>query len=146
MRIFMTTLLALLLFTAKGWAGELAVIEAYAPKSLTPTASSASVYVTINNTGPADRLISVSSPLADMAMIHESKIVDGVATMDMLMAVDVPASGTLKMSPGGLHIMLTGLKMPLKEGEMLVIELQFEKGGIVKIEVPVTDLKGPTAD
>jgi periplasmic copper chaperone A len=146
MRIFITTLLALLALTAKGWAGELTVIEAYAPKSLTSTASSASVYVTISNTGPADRLMSVSSPSGSMAMIHESKIVDGVATMDMLMALDVPAGGTVKMSPGGLHIMLTDLKAPLKEGDQLNLVFKFEKAGAVDVAIPVTGLKGPVAN
>lgn len=143
-RLIVTTL-AFLFLAAKGWAGELAVIEGYAPKSLTPNASTAAVYITISNTGEADRIVSVTTPAASMAMIHESKIVNGVATMDMLHHVDVPAGGTVAMSPGGLHIMLTGLQAPLKEGETLSLEVTFEKAGPMKVDVPVTGLKGPEA-
>jgi hypothetical protein len=135
--------LAFLSAAAKGWAGELAVIEAYAPKSLTPKATSASVYLTLSNKGAADKLLSVATPAASMAMIHESKIVDGIATMDMKQILDIPAGGTVTMAPGGLHIMLTGLAAPLKEGEQIDLELVFEKSGAVKISVPISGLAKP---
>ncbi len=41
------------------------------------------------------------------------------------------------MDPGGLHIMLTGLKAPLKEGQSIRLTLQFEKGGALEVDVPV---------
>ncbi len=136
---------ALLLTLGKGWAGELTVIAGYAPRSLTPTATSAAVYFTISNTGVADKIIAISTPAAKQAMIHESKIVDDIATMVMLDAIEVPSGGTITFSHGGLHIMLTGLKTPLKEGESLTLDVTFEKFGILKIAVPITGLKGPTA-
>ena len=138
-------MLAFLLFIGKGWAGELTVIEGYAPRSLTPTASSAAVYFTISNTGTADRIIAISTPAAKQAMIHESKIVDDIATMAMLDAIEMPSGGTITMSQGGLHVMLTGLKAPLLEGESLKLDVTFEKAGVLKIEVPITGLKGPAA-
>jgi copper(I)-binding protein len=138
-------LLAFLSAAAKGWAGELAVIEAYAPKSLTPKATSASVYLTLFNTGVADKLVSVATPAASMAMIHESRIVDGVATMDMKHTLDIPAGGTVTMAPGGLHVMLTGLAAPLKEGEQIDLELVFEKAGAMKVSVPVSGFTKPRA-
>jgi periplasmic copper chaperone A len=143
LKLFSLATFALLLFLAKGWAGELSVIEAYAPKSLTPTASSAAVYFTISNSGVADRIISISTSAAATAMVHESKIVDGIASMDMLEGVDVPADGTVVMAQGGLHVMLMGLKAPLKQGETLVLEVTFERAGVMKIEVPVTGLVKP---
>jgi periplasmic copper chaperone A len=142
-RFFILTFLAFLSIAAKGWAGELAVIEGYAPKSLTPTASSASVYFTVSNSGPADRIISVSTPAAASAMIHESKIVDGVASMDMLDGIDIPEGGMVAMKQGGLHVMLMGLKAPLKEGETLSLDVTFEKAGVLKVQVPVTGLVKP---
>ncbi len=137
--------LALLFIAAKGWASELTVIEGYAPKSLTPTASSAAVYFNVSNSGAADRIISITTPAATNAMIHESKIVDGIASMDMLDGVDVPAGGTFRMSQGGVHVMLMGLKAPLKEGETLMLDVMFEKAGVVRVEVPVTGLVKPAA-
>jgi periplasmic copper chaperone A len=139
-------ILAFLTLAAKGWAGELAVIEGYALKSLTPMAKSAAVYFTVSNTGEADRMIGISTQAAVMAMIHESKIVDGIASMDMLDGVDVPAGGTVAMAQGGLHVMLTGLKAPLKEGETLSLDVAFEKAGVLKVEVPVVGLVKPAAN
>ena len=138
-------LLAFLLLVGKGWAGELTVIQAYAPRSLTPTTSSAAVYFTISNTGEADKIVAISTPAAKSAMIHESRIVDDIATMNMLNSIDVPADSTIAMSQGGLHVMLTGLIAPLVEGESLNLDVTFEKAGVLKVEVPVTGLKGPTA-
>ncbi len=138
-------MLALLLIAGKGWAGELTVIESYAPRSLTPTAKSAVVYFTISNTGVADKIVGVSTPSAISAMIHESKIVDDIATMIMLDGIDVPAGSTIAMAQGGLHIMLMGLKAPLKEGEILKLDVTFEKAGMMKVEVLVTGLIKPAA-
>lgn len=136
---------ALILTLGKGWAGELAVIGGHAPRSLTPTATSAAVYFTISNTGTADKIIAISTPAAKLAMIHESKIVDDIATMVMLDRIEVPSGSTITMAQGGLHVMLTGLKAPLVEGESLKLDVTFKNAGVLKIEVPVTGLKGPTA-
>ena len=136
---------ALLLTLGKGWAGELAVIGGHASRSLTPTATSAAVYFTISNTGTADKIIAVSTPAAKHAMIHKSKIVDDTATMVMLDSIEVPSRSTITMSQGGLHVMLTGLKAPLVEGESLTLDVTFEKAGVLKVEVPITGLKKPAA-
>jgi hypothetical protein len=142
---FIYTTLAFLALAAKGWAADITVTEAYAPKSLTPVATSAAAYLTLSNAGEADMLIGITAPAAAMAMLHESKVVEGVATMDMLHHLEVPAGGHVVMAPGGIHIMLTGLSAPLREGDTLDLELAFAKAGVVKVSVPVTGLAGPAA-
>jgi copper(I)-binding protein len=52
-------------------------------------------------------------------------------------AVPVAAGGMITMKPGGLHIMLTGLKAPLRPGTKLPIILRFEKAGLVRASLPV---------
>jgi periplasmic copper chaperone A len=52
-------------------------------------------------------------------------------------AIDVPAGGKVKLEPGGLHIMLVGLKAPLAAGSSFPLTLKFEKAGELKVEVKV---------
>jgi copper(I)-binding protein len=72
-----------------------------------------------------------------MAMLHENKVVDGVASMVHLDSIDVPAKGEVKLEPQGLHVMLMDLKGPLKKGEHFQLTLTFEKAGKISIGVPV---------
>ena len=106
----------------------------------------AAAYLTIENKGSApDRLVSVSAP-AGKASIHEMTTVNGVMTMRPLEAGLTIAPGQkVTLSPGGFHFMLTDLKAPLKEGEMLPITLQFEKAGRVDATFHIRSVgaKGP---
>ena len=49
----------------------------------------------------------------------------------------IPAGGALQMKPGGMHIMLTGLKAPLKAGQRLPLTLRFQRAGLIRINVPI---------
>jgi hypothetical protein len=51
--------------------------------------------------------------------------------------VDIPAGGTVDFSPTGRHLMLVGLKAPLKEGESFLVTLKFDKGGTQNTVVKV---------
>ena len=56
---------------------------------------------------------------------------------DEFVLVDVPAGGKTALEPGGLHVMLIGLKAPLKEGDKFPLTLTFAKAGKVDVEVIV---------
>jgi copper(I)-binding protein len=101
-------------------------------------ASSSAAYVSVHNGGRgADRLIGASSPVAANASIHDSRNVGGVMRMRAAGALPVAPGGTITMKPGGLHVMLMGLKAPLKPGSRLPIVLRFEKAGLVRASLPV---------
>jgi periplasmic copper chaperone A len=91
----------------------------------------------MNHAAEADRILSVTTPAAGKATLHKSVEENGVMKMEPLDTVEVPAMGTLAMSPGGIHIMLTGLKAPLKKGETIELTFTFEKAGALKVTVPV---------
>lgn len=131
--------LAAILASAPGvLANDVMVIGAFARASATPAATSAVVYVTLVNHGAAtDRLMAISTPVAAMADVHQSKSADGVMSMDAVPALDLPPGETVAMKPGGLHIMLMGLKAPLKRGATLTLELSFEKAGRIMVRVPI---------
>lgn len=88
-------------------------------------------------TGQPDRLISASTPDAETVEIHDH-IRDGdVMRMRRIDGVDIPAEGSAVLQPGGKHLMLIGLKIPLFEETVFPMTLVFEKAGPVEIEVIV---------
>jgi copper(I)-binding protein len=101
-------------------------------------------YFTLRNEGAApDRLVDVSVPAAGHAMLHETRLsADGVARMEHVMALEVPAGGAVTLAPGGLHVMLMDLAAPLTQGSEIRLTLTFEKAGTVTIAAPVL---GPAA-
>jgi len=107
--------------------------------------SGSAAYLTIHNTGPgADRLLAISTPAATSASIHSTSMAGGVMRMRSAGAQAIPAGGTLQMKPGGVHVMLMGLKAPLKTGQRLPLTLRFQRAGLVRTSVPI-QLQGSNA-
>ena len=92
-------------------------------------------YLTIDNKGAAaDRLIGGSSPVAGKVEVHAMAMNNGVMTMRLLKdGLPIPAGQSVKLAPGGNHIMLMELKAPLKKGDKVPVTLKFEKAGEVKV-------------
>jgi copper(I)-binding protein len=59
--------------------------------------------------------------------------------------VELPPGETVTLAPAGLHVMLTDLAAPLKQGEVVPVDLTFEKAGTVRVEARIGKLgaKGP---
>jgi hypothetical protein len=100
-------------------------------------ASTAAIYLTLL-APDADKLVSVSTPAAREADLHMMSMENGVMKMRALTAgVDLPAGKPVTLKPGGIHIMLSALTGPLKEGESVPVTLTFAKSGAQQISVPV---------
>jgi len=101
------------------------------------SATTAAVYMNIDSNKDADKLIGVEVAVADKAEVHDEMNQNGVMKMNAVPSVDIPAGSSVHLAPGGRHIMLTGLKGPLKEGDSFLITLKFDKAGtentVVKI-------------
>ena len=118
-------------------AGTLTIQHPWA-RATAPTAKAGALYLTVRNNGAeADRLIGVSSAAAERCELHLSETSGGTMTMRMVDGVDVPAGGTAAFAPQGAHIMLMGLKAPLKKGTHFPATLHFEKAGDVAVDVLV---------
>ena len=119
-------------------AGDLE-LSAASTKAMLPGQPVGGGYVTIRNTGAADdRLVSVSSPLAGRAEIHEMAMANDVMKMRKLNdGIAVPAGQTVQLTPGGFHFMFFNVKKPFAEGDKVPVTLTFEKAGQVSIELPV---------
>ncbi len=96
------------------------------------------VYLQITNTGDeADRLVDVQTSIG-MAEIHEMQMENDVMRMSPVDGVDIPAGETVRLQPGGLHIMVMGLQHPLTEGDTLDLTLMFESGAVITVEAWVS--------
>jgi copper(I)-binding protein len=96
-------------------------------------------YMTITNTGTEpDRLIGGSLPQAGKFEVHEMRMENNVMKMRPISSgLEIKPGQTVKLAPGGYHVMFMKLKEPLKQGEVLKGELIFEKAGKVPIEYKV---------
>ena len=105
------------------------------PGTMTPAAG----YMVLENQGPAgDRLLSASSPAAEAVTLHRTEIDAGVARMRPLAdGLAIPAHGTARLEPGGLHLMLSGLRQPLALGQSAPLTLTFAQARAVAVELKV---------
>lgn len=115
---------------------QLSIEDAWARETAAGQQSGAAYFTIRNAGGTDDKLLSVQTEKARMAMIHSSSSANGVATMRMLDSLDIPAGASMELRPGGTHVMLEGLTSPLGNGERFQLKMKFEKSG--DIAVPVT--------
>ncbi|WP_415947602.1 copper chaperone PCu(A)C [Streptomyces sp. KLOTTS4A1] len=92
-------------------------------------------FLTIVNKGGADKLLSVSSPLAKETMGHRT--VDG--RMEKAESFDIPAGGELSFERGGNHLMFMDLAHKPKVGDKVEVELRFEKSEPLTAELEVKE-------
>jgi copper(I)-binding protein len=90
-----------------------------------------------NRGNEADRMLSADSDVAEAVELHISEMKDGVMTMHQVDGIDVPGNGQAELKPGGLHVMLIGLKQELKAGDIVKLSLNFEKSGTITTEAEV---------
>lgn len=118
-----------------GSTGPIAIVAAAAPAPV--GLETAALYFTIRNDGRvADRLIAVHVDRADSATVHAVRERDGAVRMEPLDALPIPAGETVRLAPGGDHVMLTGLH-PYAAGDTLTVEVVFERAGRARFSVPV---------
>ena len=142
-RTFALVALAAALFTSTARAeevkaGDLVISQAWS--RATPNgAKIAGGYLTIENKGAApDRLVGGSGDIAGKVEVHEMATKDGVMTMRPLdKGLTIEPGKTVKLAPGGYHLMMFDLKGQLKQGDKVPVTLEFEKAGKVKLSLDV---------
>jgi len=135
--------------TGHGMAAEAVTVGALdltAPfaRATLPNQPVAGGFVTITNTGmEPDVLVGASSRVAGEMQVHEMKMDHGVMKMRELSGgLPIPAHETVKLQPGGYHVMFLQLKQPLVVGEKVDVTLEFEKAGTVTMTFPVVERQG----
>jgi periplasmic copper chaperone A len=130
--------------------GELRIEHPYANATPTGARNGAAYFKAINNAGKLpDRLLSAKSTVAASTEIHTMRMDGNIMRMREVPSIELPASGATLFGQGtehGYHIMLMGLKEPLKEGGSFKLNLKFEKAGEVEVSVLVEKAKGAASD
>lgn len=120
-------------------AAEIEIRDAYV-RTASPVAKSGAAFMVIENNGTNDdRLIAASTDGAAISELHTSRQTD-TGMMQMLPVTEgfaIAAGTTRALARGGDHIMLMGLTSTLKDGDMVHFTLQFEKAGLVEVDLPL---------
>jgi copper(I)-binding protein len=138
----LVTLLALAACGGSGDAGDGQPIEVIDPVA-SVTMEKGAVYFTIkNHTNESDWLTSVESQDAPTAELHETVTEGAAESMQPLERLEVPAGGETVLERGGVHVMLDGLLGTFQQGDVLQMDLHFEKAGVVRINPRITEYRG----
>lgn len=146
-KIFLSLVLFLSLVHFSYSEADIVITDAWVREVPTEATVSAA-YLTIENKGDmADKLMAISSDAAENVEIHMSSVdKKGVAKMEMIKILELPAGEKVELKPGGMHFMLIGLKEPLVGKEKVNLILSFEKAEEINIQVPVKSIKNSGED
>ena len=117
--------------------GDVEVGHLWGPPPSAASATEANVFGPIFNSGAsADRLVSVTSPLAQKVEFRTG------ADEKAGTAIDLAPGKPVSLASWGVHLRLVGLKHPLKEKEWVPIHLVFEKAGAHDAKVLIESQPG----
>ena len=133
---------AAVMYPSLALAGEITVSDAYVPAA--PTGAMAhAAYMELTNTGTETRsLIGLKSPTYAMVHLHQSVEKDGIATMSAVHQLDIKPGQTVKLEPGGYHVMLMKPLAPLGVGDTVDLVLEFANGEMLEATASVVRLNG----
>jgi periplasmic copper chaperone A len=117
--------------------GDIVIEKAFA-RATPKGAEVGGAYFTVRNDGATpDRLTGGTADFANVE-IHQAKTEDGVMKMSPLPnGLNLPAHSTVRLAPGGYHVMLTQLKKPLEKGKTFTATMIFDKAGPIVVEFPI---------
>jgi periplasmic copper chaperone A len=93
----------------------------------------------LNNGDQPDRLLAVSTPVADKATLTRTRIRSGKYSYQAIDSLEVGGFDDPRLRPGGIHVRLTGLKRNLAVGESVPLSLRFERAGTVDVAAKVSN-------
>lgn len=122
---------------------QVTVMGAFA-RAVAPGQTNSAVFLQLQNKDTqAHALVSASSAVAAAVELHNHVNEGGVMKMRKVEKIDLPAGETVALKPGSFHIMLIGLKQPLKVGETVDLSLSFEDSTSLKLSAPVQEVSAP---
>jgi periplasmic copper chaperone A len=129
MRTLLAAILIVMPFAAFADQAGIQVDQVWARAA--PAGHEGAVYLTITDSGAPDTLTGVTTPVAAEAAVHQSIDDHGVMKMRPVGLLPIGPGKPVMLAPDGYHIMLSGLKRSLKQGDSFPITLSFAKAGPV---------------
>ncbi len=122
---------------AAGAADDIGVKDPYA-RAVPPGQPNSAAFLGLSNNGAASHaLVGAKSTAADVVELHTHLMEGGMMKMRRVPRIEVPAGQTVSLQPGGLHLMLIGLKQPLKPENPIDLTLVFEDDSTQELRIPV---------
>ena len=111
-------------------------------RTVPPGQKNTGVFMTLTNvTASAKSIVNAKSSAAEIVELHTHINEDGMMRMRQIEKIDIPAKGMTILKPGGLHVMLIGLKQEIVEGKPVGITLEYENGETQEIQAIGKKLK-----
>lgn len=123
-------------------AESIAVSDAWI-REVPPVSETSAIFMTLTNSSNSDlSLMHAESDAANFVELHTHETDEnGIHRMFRVKMIHIPANGQAMLKPMSYHIMLIGLKKPLKEGDEVAIKLHFYDGSSMDVNVPVKKMK-----
>jgi copper(I)-binding protein len=139
---FQTTLAAALTLCAATAFAQTTVKDAWV-RGTVPQQKATGAFMQITS-AQGGKLVSVATPVAGIAEIHEMKMSGDVMKMAAVPSLELPAGAAVELKPGGYHLMLMDLKQALKAGDnvplTIVVEAKDGKRETLELKLPVRAL------
>ncbi len=101
----------------------------------------AAAYLTLQNVSANTVTVTgIESSIAGHAMIHETRVQSGQSSMRPHERLVVPPGSSVKLEPGGLHVMLHDLKKPLTVGQTVPLVVTLAGGATLQVSASVRPL------
>jgi periplasmic copper chaperone A len=113
------------------------VTDAWIRKMPPASTLSSGYFKLTNRSSKNDQLLEVTSPVAEKVELHETVLKDGMAKMEALSVLNIPAGDTVTFEPRGKHLMLLGLSPKFSELEQTHLTLIFRHAGPIVISVDI---------
>ena len=131
-------LILALLFPASALA-ELEFSDAWI-KNLPPTIPVRAGYMTIHNPGPGMlSIVSVRSEAFGSVDVHRSFMQDGMMRMEPVDNIEIEAGASVKLEPGGLHLMMMMPTEPTSPGDEIVVFIKLDDGSEQSLKMTVVE-------
>ena len=125
--------------------GSIAISDPHV-RLVPPNAENTAIFMVIRNQGAKDvKLVSAESTVSKAVELHTVIEEGGMKKMRPVANIPVKAQGETVLKPGDYHVMLIGLKQPLKEGEEIPFTLKFDDGSSQSLKGPVRKIHMPMA-
>jgi copper(I)-binding protein len=136
----LSLLIAGLMMSAGALAGSADQVTVHEPyvRLAPPNAPATGAFMVIRNGGSKDiKVLKAANPVSKVTELHTHLNDNGVMKMRPVPAIDIKAGGEAVLKPGGLHVMMIDLQVPMKEGDVVPITLTFEDGSSKQVDAKV---------
>jgi copper(I)-binding protein len=122
---------------------SIAVHDAWVREPLANRNETAAFAVVENSSAELRSIVRVETNAAEKAELHEMKMTGAMMRMSPVEKIEVPAHGKTELKPGGLHIMLFGLRKPAIQGEKIELKLTLDDGSSIAVSAEVRKPEAP---